>query len=63
MVGLERRANILKYITHPNYNVSHPSDEHWYPILMSIGASGDSKGIQIWDFFTEGLSEASYVFE
>jgi len=44
-LGIERRTSILKYISHPAYNNSHPSDEHWYPILFAVGASGDSKAI------------------
>ena len=60
----ERINEILKVKLNKNYKISHPSDEHFYPYFVTIGASSGLKGKSLIKFFSdEGLDYSSFYFE
>lgn len=63
--NLERKDKILTLIQHPHYKLSHPTDDHWYPLLFAAGVGEGLVGSKFEgsEFYFMGLSAACYIFE
>ncbi|EAR84997.1 aromatic ring-opening dioxygenase catalytic subunit LigB (macronuclear) [Tetrahymena thermophila SB210] len=64
MKGKDRQAKIMEYFKHPHFNKVHPTQEHFMPVLVAIGASGSCPGKAFHQqMFKKCMSLSSYIFE
>ncbi|KAJ3220174.1 hypothetical protein HDU67_005500 [Dinochytrium kinnereticum] len=60
---VERKKAILKTFNHQYYSKSHPSPEHYAPVLVAAAAAGDDKASKIHSSWSMGVfTEDSYMF-
>ncbi|KRX07794.1 Extradiol ring-cleavage dioxygenase, class III enzyme, subunit B [Pseudocohnilembus persalinus] len=59
--GNERVQKAVDLLKHKDYKINHPSDEHFFPVFVGVGAALNSKG-KIFSYDPTGIS-TSLVFE
>lgn len=56
-----RSLSAVTFESHPDAGTSHPSTEHFLPLLVALGAAGSDPATRYGRQFQHGLSMAAYV--
>jgi 4,5-DOPA dioxygenase extradiol len=59
-----RHEELIEWEKAPYARRAHPTPDHFLPLLVALGASGEqSKGKLVYDNYEMGLSLASFEFQ
>jgi 4,5-DOPA dioxygenase extradiol len=58
-----RKTALLGASDHPDYAKSHPTPDHWMPMLVAAGAAGGRTSAPLTKGFQHSLSMAAYRFD
>jgi 4,5-DOPA dioxygenase extradiol len=57
-----RREELASYANREEYARAHPTPEHFWPVLVAIGAAGADAGVRVHAGFQHGLSMSAFRF-
>ena len=59
----QRKMQLLNAPQHDDFAESHPTMDHWLPVLVAAGAADSRKGTPLIKGFQHTLSLAAYMFD
>jgi 4,5-DOPA dioxygenase extradiol len=57
-----RLETLASYACREDYSRSHPTPEHFWPVLVAAGAAGADAGVRVHAGFQHGLSTSAFLF-
>ena len=58
----ERKRRLLNFESHKLISMAHPETDHLLPLLVTLGAAGDSAGEKLWSGYQYGFSMSAFWF-
>jgi 4,5-DOPA dioxygenase extradiol len=53
---------LASYARHEDYARAHPTPEHFWPVLVAVGAAGEDASVRVHAGFQHGLSMSAFLF-
>lgn len=57
-----RLRALAAYARHEDYTRAHPTPEHFWPVLVAVGAADEDAGVRVHTGFQHGLSMSAFLF-